>query len=70
MRFFREIFDDWMTRVGAMVFALIAVLVVFNMRSDLLEKYPFFGLLSFLMVPVLFIAGGVIFIMEILKLTK
>ncbi|MBI4188377.1 MAG: hypothetical protein HY529_04120, partial [Chloroflexi bacterium] len=70
MRLLREIFDDWLTRAAAIVFALIVGLVLFNMRSDLPETYPLFGLLNFLMVPVLFIAGGVIFIMAILRLSK
>ena len=70
MRLFREIFDEWLTRLAGVVFVLIIVLVVFNMNSDLPEKYPLFGLLQFLMVPVLFIAGGIIFVMAILRLSK
>ncbi len=70
MRYLREIFDDWLTRAPAIVFVLIVVLVIFNMYSDLPEKYPLFGAINFSMVPILFIAGGVIFVMAILKLTK
>lgn len=70
MRLIRQIFDDWLTRAAGIVFALIVGLVIFNMHSDLPETYPFFGLLNFLMVPVLFIAGGVIFVMAILRLSK
>ncbi len=68
LRYLREIFDDWLTRAAGIVFVLIVVLVIFNMNSDLPEKYPFFGALNFAMVPVLFIAGGVVFIMAILKI--
>ncbi len=70
MRYLRETFDDWLTRAAAIVFALIVVIVIFNMYSDLPEKYPSFGVFMFSLVPVLFIAGGVIFVMAILKLTK
>ncbi len=67
MRYLREIFDDWLTRAAGIVFVLITALVVFNIYSDLPEKYPLFGVFNFSMVPVLFIAGGVIFVLAILK---
>jgi hypothetical protein len=41
--------------------------VLFNLYSDLPERYPLFGAFSFLMVPVLFIAGGIIFVLAILR---
>ncbi len=69
MRYLREIFDDWLTRAAGIVFVLIVALVIFNIYSDLPEKYPLFGVFNFSMVPVLFIAGGVIFILAILKLS-
>jgi hypothetical protein len=70
LRYLREIFDDWLTRAAGIIFVLIVALVVFNIYSDLSEEYPLFGVLNFSMVPILFIAGGVIFVMAILKLTK
>ncbi len=70
MRLFREVFDDWLTRAAGIVFLLIVGLVVFNIVSDLPEKYPLFGIFNFSLVPVLFIAGGVIFIMAISRLSK
>ena len=70
MRYLREIFDDWLARAAGIVFVLIVALVIFNIYSDLPEKYPLFGTLTFLMVPILFIAGGVIFVLAILKLSK
>lgn len=70
MRYFREIFDERLTRAAGIVFVLIVVLVIFNMYSDLPETYPLFGVLNFLMVPILFIAGGIIFVMAILKSSK
>ena len=67
MRHLREIFDDWLTRAAGIVFILIVALVIFNVLSDLPEKYPLFGVLNFSMVPVLFIVGGIIFIFAILR---
>ena len=70
MRLFREIFDDWLTRAAAIVCALIVAIVIFNMNSDISEKYPLLGTIIYAMVQVLFIAGGVIFIMAILKFSE
>ena len=67
MRRVREIFDDWLTRAAGIVFMLIVALVIFNIYSDLPEKYPLFGVFNFSMVPVLFIVGGMIFILAILR---
>ena len=66
----REIFDDWLTRAAGIVCLLIITLVIYNMRSELAETYPLLGTLVYGMVPVLFIAGGVIFVMAILKFSK
>lgn len=67
MKYLREIFDDWLTRAAGINFILIVALVIFNILSDLPEKYPLFGVFNFSMVPVLFIAGGIIFVLAILK---
>ena len=67
MKYLREIFDDWVTRAAGIVFVLIVALVIFNIFSDLPEKYPLFGVFNFSMVPILFIVGGVIFILAILR---
>ena len=67
MKYLREIFDDWLTRAAGIILLLIVALVVFNMYSDLPEQYPMFGVFNFSMVPVLFIAGGIIFILAILR---
>ncbi len=67
MKHFREIFSDWITRAAGIVFVLIVALVIFNIFSDLPQKYPLFGVFNFSMVPVLFIAGGIIFTLAILR---
>ena len=66
----REIFDEWLTRAAGIVCILIVTVVIYNMRSELSETYPLLGALVYALVPVLFIAGGVIFVMAILKFSK
>ncbi len=70
IRNLREIFSDWLIRSAGIVFVLILALVIFNNVSNLPEEYPLFGVFNFLMVPILFIAGGVIFVLAILRETK
>ena len=67
MRVLREVFDNWLIRAAGIVFLLIVALVLFNLVSDLPEHYPLFGVFNFSMVPVLFVAGGVIFVLAILR---
>lgn len=67
MKYLREIFDDWLMRAAAINFILIVALVIFNIFSDLPEEYPLFGVFNFSMVPVLFITGGIIFVLAILR---
>ena len=67
MKYLREIFDDWIIRAAGIIFVLIVALVIFNIFSDLPEQYPLFGVFNFSMVPVLFIVGGVVFILAILR---
>ena len=67
MRVIREIFDDRLTRAAGVVFVLIVALVIFNVFSDLPQDYPLFGVINFSMVPVLFVVGGIIFILAILR---
>jgi hypothetical protein len=64
---FNEIFDDWLTRAAGIVSLLILALTIFNIVSDLPEKYPMFGVFNYSMVPVLFIVGGIIFVLAILR---
>lgn len=67
MRHLREIFSDWLTRAAGIIFILIVSLTIFNIFSDLPEQYPLFGVFNFSMVPILFVAGGAVFILAILR---
>ncbi len=67
MKLLKEVFDDGIPRAAGIVFLLIIAVVLFNIYSTLPEKYPLFGVLMFSMVPILFILGGIIFVLAILK---
>jgi hypothetical protein len=67
MRLFKEIFDDKITRAAGVVFVLIIAVVAFNLYSGLPEQYPLFGAFSFMLVPILFVVGGIIFVLAILR---
>ena len=70
MDYLKGILDDWLTRAAAFVFLLIIGLVVFNHLSDLPEQHPLFGVFLFLMVPILFVAGGIVFVLAIWRLSR
>ena len=67
LRLIKEIFDDWITRAAGIVFVLILALVIFDVFSKIPQQHPLLGVFLFGMVPVLFIAGGIIFVLAILK---
>ena len=67
MKYLREVFDDRLTKAAGIILILIVALVIFNFYSDLPEEYPLFGVFNFSMVPILFIAGGVVFILASLN---
>ena len=67
LRILREIFDDRLTRSAGVIFILIVALVVFNIFSNLTQTHPLMGVLLFTLVPLLFIVGGVIFVLAIIK---
>ena len=67
MRLWKEIFDDWITRAAGIVFILILALVIFNVFSDFPQDHPLIGVFLFGMVPLLFIIGGIIFVLAILR---
>jgi predicted membrane channel-forming protein YqfA (hemolysin III family) len=67
LRILREIFDDRLTRAAGIVFIVIVALVVFNIFSNLTQTHPLLGVLLFSLVPLLFIVGGVIFVVAIIR---
>ncbi len=67
MKVLGRIFDTRLTRAAGIVFVLIVALVIFNVYSDLPEDHPGFGVILFSAVPILFIVGGTIFVLAILR---
>ncbi len=67
MKYLREIFDDRVTRAAAIVFGLIVAVVIFNLYSGVPDRYPLIGVITFSFVPLLFVAGGIIFVLAILR---
>jgi hypothetical protein len=70
MRYLRGIFDDWLSRAAGLIFILVAVVVIFTNFSDLPQQHPLFGVLVFLMIPILFVIGGIVFAVAIVKMMK
>ncbi len=68
MKRLRAIFDDWLSRVAGVILVLIIALIFFNNFSPLPERYPLFGVFNFSLVPFLFVAGGVVFVLTILRI--
>ncbi len=67
LKTFKEIFDDFFTKAAGIVFVLIMGLVIFELFSDITFTHPLIGVLLYSLVPVLFIAGGIIFVLAILR---
>ena len=67
MKYLREILDDGVTRAAGIVFVLIVAVVAFNIFSGIPDRYPLIGVITFGFVPLLFIAGGIIFVLAILR---
>ena len=67
MKIIRNIFDDWLTICAGIILVLIIAMVTFNLVSKLPIEHPLFGVLDYSLVPILFVAGGIIFLMAIVK---
>jgi len=70
MRHLREIFDDRWTIFAGMIFILIIAVLVFNLFSDFTQTHPLVAVLVFSLVPVLFIAGGIVFIVDFIRIFR
>ncbi len=67
---FKAIFNDRLMKAAGLIFFLIIIFVIFNFASNLPFTYPQLGVFTFLMVPILFILGGIVFIMAIIKIAR
>jgi hypothetical protein len=64
----RPIFDDILMKAATVVLALIVSVIIFVSVSDLPTANPLFGVFIYTMVPILFIAGAIVFILAILRI--
>lgn len=67
MRAFREIFGDRLMLAALIIFLLIIGLFIFNSLSSLALAHPLFGVFNYSLVPILFIAGGIVFVLAVLR---
>lgn len=68
MKTFHEIFDSWLTKAAGVVFVLMVALIIFNTTSNVAQDHPLIGVLVFSLVPILFVVGGLIFLLAIFSL--
>jgi hypothetical protein len=61
------LFDDWLSRIAGIILALLLILTLFTIISNVPDQHPLLGVFIFALVPILFIAGGIVFILAILK---
>lgn len=58
----REILNDRATRLAATILILIIALTSFNLATDVTTDHPLLGLFLYGLVPLLFVAGGIVFV--------
>jgi nitrate/TMAO reductase-like tetraheme cytochrome c subunit len=63
----REVFDDRLTKAAGIILIVIIALIIFNIYSGFPEDHPLFGFIDYAMIPILFILGGVIFVLAIIR---
>lgn len=66
----KAIFSDRLMKAAGAIFLLIVIFDIFNFASPLPFTFPQLGVFTFLMVPILFILGGIVFIMAIIKIAR
>ena len=67
MRYLREVLTDGLTRAFGITFVLIIVLVILNTFSNLRETNPQLSTFFFSLSLILFLAGGVVYVLAILR---
>jgi len=68
LRFFSDIFNDWITRAAGIILILLLINLAFNVFFvHFQQQYPFLQLISLVMVFVFIITGGILFFIAIVK---
>lgn len=58
----RELFGDVLVAIGASLLVLSLVVVLFIVVAALPETNPYMGVVLLILMPVIFVAGGVVFL--------
>jgi hypothetical protein len=66
-KFLSYLFDDWLSRCAGIILTLLTILTLFAILSNIPDQHPLLGVFIFGLVPILFIAGGIVFILAVLK---
>ena len=74
MRFLQVVKDDWRMRVAVILVTMMVTLYIFNLVSNIPRQIPIIGIFTYGLVPALFIAGAINFVLVIInakeKVTK
>ena len=67
MRFWAAIREDARMKIAVVLVLLMLCLFLFNLVSDIPKQNPIIGVFTFAMIPILFIAGAVNFVLIIVS---
>lgn len=74
MRFLQVVKDDWRMRVAVILVSMMVALYIFNLVSNIPRQIPIIGIFTYALVPALFIAGAINFVLVVVnakdKVTK
>lgn len=70
MKSLSSFFNDRWIIIPCIILALILAFFVINTIPEVVREHPLFGLICYAMVPFLFAAGGVVFVLAILKIKE
>jgi len=70
LKYLRGIFNDVPSKAAGIIFLLVCIVVIFSNYSKLPEEHPLFGVFVFMLVPMLFVAGGIAFVIAIFRMLR
>lgn len=70
MKYLRGIFNDVPSRLAGVIFLLVCLVVIYSNYSGFPEQHPMFGVFVFMLVPILFVAGGIVFVIAIMRMLR
>jgi Na+/H+ antiporter NhaD/arsenite permease-like protein len=70
VRFWSTIKEDWRMKLAVIFVLLMIAFFIFNLVSSLPREMPIIGVFTYAMVPLLFIAGAINFILLVFSSRK